>query len=100
MGDYLRLCLGTIVSPRKTFGQILSLQSLKYSWGTVLLYCLLYYITIIFLITNNLRPTMLPLLPISEESYYLWQLFFGLPVGLLGWLVMGSMVWGGLSVFR
>ncbi|MCK4527129.1 YIP1 family protein [candidate division WOR-3 bacterium] len=88
-GKFSSFWVGTIVSPRKTFKQILQEESVWFGFVSFLLYGLLYAITEIFLVINHLRPTMPPFLPISEESYYFWQLLFGIPVGLLGWVILG-----------
>lgn len=81
--------VGTIVSPRKAFKRISQEESIWLGFASFLLYGLLYVITEVFLVINNLRPTMPPFFPISEESYYFWQLFFGIPVGLLAWVILG-----------
>ena len=83
----------TIVSPQRTFREILRQDSVCFGFGSLLLYSFLYVITGLFLVINHLQPTVPPLLPINEESYYFWQLFFTFPVSLLGWLVLGCIAY-------
>jgi hypothetical protein len=91
-GKFFSFWVGTIISPRKTFKQLQE-ESIWFGFSSVLLYSLLYVITGIFLVINHLRPTMAPFLPISEESYYFWQLFFTIPVCLFGWVILGGIAY-------
>ena len=91
-GEFFSFWVGTIISPRKIFEQ-LQKESAWFGFSSVLLYGLLYVITEIFLVINHLWPTMAPFLPISEESYYFWQLFFTIPVCLFGWLILGGIAY-------
>jgi len=88
-GKFISFWVGTIISPRKTFEQLQE-KSVWFGFSSALLYGFMYEITAVSLVIYHSKPMIPPILPISEESYYSWQLFFTIPVCLFGWVILGG----------
>jgi len=56
-----------------------------------MLLCILYSVGVLIGFVKGLSPTGYePFLRIPTESYYLWQTFFTIPVGLIGWILFAG----------
>ena len=71
---------GTIVRPAATSRRLAEGKRIGQGWAAVLLVGVLYSVVCAIAAINGIEPVTEPILPISEESYYFWQVFFGPPV--------------------
>lgn len=77
---FAKYALGTIIRPRATFRALALERPLGQGWGAVILLAVLYSAVCAFNAANGVTPLNQPFLPISEESYYFWETFFGPPL--------------------
>jgi len=103
---FAKYALGTIIRPRATFRELALERPVGQGWSVVILLAVLYAAVTAINAANGVTPVNQPFLPISEESYYFWETFFGPPlfVGLwylFAWLnlVIGRTL-GGQGNFR
>jgi hypothetical protein len=85
-------CWGTIVHPNSTFKDVLGKRSkVVYGFAAVMLLSILYSISVFIGFMKGMSPIGYePFLKIPIESYYLWQTFFTIPVGLIGWILFAG----------
>jgi len=85
-------CWGTIAHPSNTFKDITGERSkVTYGFAAVMLLSILYSVSVFIGFIKGL--TLIgyePFLRIPTESYYLWQTFFTIPVGLIGWILFAG----------
>ncbi len=82
---YFQTLLKSIYSPLKTFRDLsYSDHSVLYGWITTLGFAILYTLTAIILAARSFLPLTPPSLPIPAEEYYIYQVFFTIPVGVGG----------------
>jgi len=72
--------------------QLYEERSLAIGFWAIVIFALLYSITAILLWLTGFKPAFAPILPIGEESYYLWQAFFTIPWAILSWLIAGGVI--------
>ena len=85
-------CWGTIARPNDTFKDVTGERNkVAYGFAAVMLLCILYSVGVLIGFVKGLDPTGYePFLRIPTESYYLWQTFFTIPVGLIGWILFAG----------
>jgi len=85
-------CWGTVVRPGETFREVIGERNkVAYGFAAVMLLCILYSVGVLTGFVKGLSPTGYePFLRIPTESYYLWQTFFTIPVGLIGWILFAG----------
>jgi hypothetical protein len=85
-------CWGTIVHPDNTFIDVIGKKSkVAYGSAAVMLLSILYSISVFIGFIKGMSPGGYePFLKIPTESYYLWQTFFTIPVGLIGWILFAG----------
>ena len=85
-------CWGTIVHPDNTFIDVTGKKSkVAYGFAAVMLLSILYSISVFIGFIKGMSPGGYePFLKIPIESYYLWQTFFTIPVGLIGWILFAG----------
>ncbi len=90
---YLKYGVDIIISPQRA---VLNLvddpQRFKVGLFCVLALGVLYAITAFRLYTVGIPATTPPFLKLPADSYYLYEVFFVIPVDLAGWLLMGSTI--------
>ncbi|MBD3285439.1 hypothetical protein GF338_03795 [candidate division WOR-3 bacterium] len=59
---------------------------------TILIFAFLYSITALILWLTGFQPFFKTVLPIPDESYYLWQTFFTIPWGIATWFLTGAVI--------
>ncbi|NVM27877.1 MAG: hypothetical protein HWN65_03460 [Candidatus Helarchaeota archaeon] len=78
----------TLFHPKKAAGELDSSQNKKlYGIAAFLLVLILYNFTTFLCWLQNVPPSWTPVIPISPDQYYFYQLFFGIPIGLLSWTI-------------
>lgn len=104
--SFAKNVLGTLVRPTATFREMTQEKPLGQGWAAVLLLAILYTAVCAINAAKGITPVNKPFLPISEESYYFWETFFGPPlfVGLwflFAWLnLLIGRAFGGQGSFR
>ena len=90
--NFWSYCGGTVIHPRQTVRQVLKEQKpVTYGFGAVLLLSILYSIAVLVSWANGgVPPGYEPFLRIPTESYYFWQTFLTIPVGLIGWILFAG----------
>jgi len=85
-------CWGTVARPGDTFRQVIGERSkVAYGFAAVMLLCVLYSVAVLIGFFKGATPAGYePFLRIPTESYYLWQTFFTIPVGLIGWILFAG----------
>ena len=85
-------CLGTIIHPGETFRVVIGEEKkVAYGFAGVLLLSIPYSISVLIGWAKGIVPSGYePFLRIPLESYYLWQTFLTIPVGLVGWIVFAG----------
>ena len=84
-GKYL---LGTIISPYDTFNRLRDdPKQLVHGSKAILLIGVLYTLTVIGLAVVKAEITVPAWISIPEDRYYFWEIFFALPVFILGWIM-------------
>ena len=85
-------CWGTLISPAKTFAQLLGdSRKLRFGFLVCLMLGILYSILVLVAYINEVLPVVEPILPIPLESYYLWQALFTIPVSLITFVVFAGL---------
>jgi hypothetical protein len=81
-------CGGIVIHPQQTIRQvIMEEKKVAYGLAAVLLLSILYSIAVLISWAKGGAPSGYePFLRIPTESYYFWQTFFTVPVGLIGWI--------------
>ncbi len=97
---YFRTLIKSIYSPLKIFQDLLySDHSALYGWITTLGFAILYALTAMILAARSFLPLTPPGLPIPAEQYYFYQVFFTIPVGVVGVGLSYLVARGGLNLF-
>jgi hypothetical protein len=89
---FLSYCWGTAACRGETFKQVVEERDkVVYGFAAVMLLSTLYSIAVLIGFVKGVSPTGYePFLRIPLESYYLWQTFFTIPVGLIGWVLFAG----------
>ncbi len=91
---YLKYALDIIISPKRA---ILNLvddpHRFRIGLFCVLALGVLYAVTAFRLYSVGIPATTPPLLRLPADKYYLYEVFFVIPVDLAGWLLMGSTIY-------
>jgi hypothetical protein len=97
---YFQTLIKSIYSPLKAFQDLLySDHSVLYGWITTLGFAILYTMTTMILAARSFLPLTPPGLPIPAEQYYFYQVFFTIPVGVVGVGLSYLVARGGLNLF-
>jgi hypothetical protein len=92
MNSFWSYFLGFFYKPRSTFTRLLSdPRQLSLGLKSVLLMSILYTLTTLGYVVAGASPLMPPVIGIPAKSYYLWELFFQIPVFFLGWLLASGL---------
>jgi hypothetical protein len=84
---------GTVIKPRDTFTHLLAdPRQLVYGGKAVLLIGVLYTLTVIGLAIARVPIAVEPWIAIPAEEYYFWEIFFGMPVFIMGWILAAGLV--------
>ena len=76
---------GTIIHPAATFRELAREGNIRQGWAAILLIGILYSVVCAIAAVKGIEPTIEPILPISKQSYYFWEIFFCLPLYIGGW---------------
>lgn len=99
--DYFKHIVKSIYKPLKTYEEIsYHKKATAWGWYTTLGFAFLYSLTAFILWLNGWVPFAPPTLPLSLESYYLYQTFFTIPVGVVGVGASYFIVLGLLRLFK
>lgn len=82
---FARYVWGTLAHPASTFRELAREKNIGQGWAAVLLVGVLYSVVCAIAAARAIEPTTEPVLPISEQSYYFWEIFFGPPLFIGGW---------------
>ena len=92
MNSFWSYFFGTIHSPRSTFTRLLSdSRQLLHGLKSVLLMGILYTLTTAAYAVVGAIPLISPVIGIPAEDYYFRELFFQIPVFVLGWLLASGL---------
>lgn len=84
---------GTVISPYKTFNCLLAdPRQLVHGIKAMLLIGALYTLTVIGLAVVRADITVPALIVIPADEYYFWEIFFALPVFMIGWVLAAGLV--------
>ncbi|MCP2604883.1 YIP1 family protein [Candidatus Aminicenantes bacterium AH-873-B07] len=84
---------GVVIKPRSTFNRLLKdPQHLIYGVKAFFLIGVLYTLTVIGLAIVRAEIVFPAWIAIPAEDYYFWEIFFTLPVFLLGWILAAGLV--------
>lgn len=72
--------------------QLYDKQSAWIGFWVSFIFAALYSITSLLLWLTGFKPALPSVLPIPDESYYLWQTFFTVPWGIATWLITGGII--------
>ena len=106
MNKFAGYIWGTLAHPAATFRNLSQEEDTKQGWGAVLLVGVLYSVVCAIAAINGIEPTTEPFLPISNESYYFWEIFFGPPVTIGAWYLFSYLnlrlgrTFGGKGTFK
>jgi hypothetical protein len=93
MGKFWNYLGGTVIRPRSTFTHLLAdPRQLVYGGKAVLLIGVLYTLTVIGLAVAKVPVAVEPWIAIPAEDYYFWEILFGMPVGVMGWILAAGLV--------
>lgn len=91
--NYLKTILKSIYSPAKTFKKLSdSNDSIKYGWLTVIVFSLLYTLTVYSFHVKALVPLLKYFLPVERDHYYYYQSFITFPVTIIGVVINYQMI--------
>jgi len=92
MGQFWSYLGGTIIKPRSTFNRLLAdPEQLTHSIRAILLIGVLYTLTVIGLAIVGADISEPAWIAIPAEQYYFWQIFFQIPVFVLGWILAAGL---------
>ncbi len=101
MNSFWSYFLGTFHSPRSTFTRLLSdPRQLSLGLKSVLLMGILYTLTTIGYAVAGVAPMMPPIIGIPAENYYEYEVFFQIPIFILGWLAASALALLAGRLFR
>ena len=85
---FLNYLLGTIIKPNDTFNRLVSdAKKLNQSFRAILLISVLYTLTVIGLAIIGADISTPAWMSIPADEYYFWEIFFAMPVVILGWIM-------------
>ena len=85
---FLNYLLGTVIKPNDTFNRLVSdSKKLTQSFGAILLIGVLYTLTVIGLAVVRADISTPAWVSIPADEYYFWEIFFAMPVVILGWIM-------------
>lgn len=106
MKKFFSYAYGTIVRPATTFRELAREGGIRQGWAAILLIGILYSVVCAIAAARGIEPSLEPILPISKQSYYFWEIFLCVPLYLVGWylfawlnLLIGKR-FGGKGSFR
>lgn len=86
--DYLKVLFRSFFSPSKTFKKLAnSNNNIQYGWLTVIIFALLYTLTVYSFHVKELIPLLDYLLPVKRHAYYYYQSFITFPVTIIGVII-------------
>ena len=86
--SYLKIIFMSIFSPSKTFRKLAdSSNSKQFGWMTVIIFALLYTLTVYSFHLKGLIPLLDYFLPVERHQYYYYQSFITFPVTIIGVLI-------------
>lgn len=86
--EFFKICFETLFSPTKAAIRLENIKNKKiYGFSALLIVLVLYTLTTIFCWISNVSVSWAPILPINPNEYYFYQIFFGIPIGILTWLI-------------
>lgn len=90
--NFWSYCGGIVIHPQQTIRQVMREEKkVAYGLAAVLLLSILYSIAVLISWAKGGMPSGYePFLRIPTESYYFWQTFFTVPVGLIGWILFAG----------
>ena len=89
-----RLIIGTIFRPVKTFkALVLEPRALSKGVRALLLIGVLYTLTVAGLALAGASVFAPPFLSLPADEYYIFEVFFAIPVFLLGWMAAGGLAY-------
>ena len=90
--NFWSYCGGIIIHPQQTIRQvIMEEKKVAYGFAAVLLLSVLYSIAVLVSWAKGGVPSGYePFLRIPTGSYYFWQTFFTVPIGLIGWILFAG----------
>jgi hypothetical protein len=92
MSSFWSYFWGTFYKPRVTFARLLAdPHQVSLGFKSVLLTGILYTLTTLGYVSARASPLMPPVIGIPAQSYYFWELFFEIPVFILGWLLAAGL---------
>ena len=93
MTKFLKYTFGTLISPRKTFNELLQDPD-RFNHGTAvtIFVGILYTITVISGYLNGFGAIVKPWIPLSPKDYYYYEIFFCLPLFILLTLVCAAVI--------
>ncbi len=92
MNSFWSYFFGTFHSPHSTFTRLLSdPRQLSHGMKSVLLMGILYTLTTLGYAVVGATPLMPPVIGIPAQDYYFRELFFQIPVYILGWLLASAL---------
>jgi hypothetical protein len=93
MGPFWSYLGGTVVKPSSTFHRLLAdPRKLVHGIGVVLLIGILYTLTVIGLALVGAKIMTPAWIAIPADKYYFWEIFFALPVCILGLILAAGLV--------
>ncbi len=93
MGQFWRYLGGTVIKPRSTFNHLLAdPKAVSQGFKAVLFIGILYTLTVIGLAIVRADIATPAWIAIPAENYYFWEIFFALPVFLMGWILGTGLV--------
>ena len=104
---FLNYLLGTAIRPNNTFSRLVSdSKRILHSFGAILLIGVLYTLTVIGLAVVRADISAQAWVSIPADGYYFWEIFFAMPVVILGWIMAAgvaqllSKIFGGSGTFE
>lgn len=93
MGRFWTYLGGTVIRPRSTFARLLTdPQRLAHGVRVVLFIGILYTLTVAGLAIARAEISAPAWIAIPAEEYYFWEIFFAMPVVILGWILAAGLV--------
>ena len=106
VGRFAGYTWGTLVHPAVIFRRLAQEERTGQGWAAVLLLGILYSVVCAIASLRGIEPVTAPILPISEESYYFWEIFFGPPLFIGVWYLFSYLnlrlgrAFGGEGTFK
>lgn len=86
--NYFKVLFKSIFAPHKAFKTLVkSDNSILYGWLTVIIFALLYTLTVYSFHVKELVPLLDYFLPVEKSQYYYYQSFITFPVTIIGVII-------------